>query len=245
MLDDTVFAKARSGDIRDGPFPHLVVENALDPVVYDRLARARPSYPGDPAANNRRLAIPAWMLMSLDFYDPVWRALARTHTDRRITDRVAALFANRWPAHLRGVVHRETRFGVLGRDGYDRADVLTDARIEVISAVRGQPGAHRRGHVDAPNRLFSALFYLRAPDDDSTGGGLELFRHRCVPPDRVDAFELPPESIEPVATIPYRANTLVVFPNGPFAIHGAEPRGVTPHERAYVFITAEVEEDLF
>ena len=132
MLDDTVFAKARAEDIRDAPFPHLVLEDALDPSVYDRLARTRPSYPGDPSASNRRLAIPAWMLMALDLYDPVWRALARTHTDRRITDRVAELFADRWPAHLRGVVHRGTRFGVMGRDGYDRADVLTDARLEVL-----------------------------------------------------------------------------------------------------------------
>jgi hypothetical protein len=245
MLDDTVFAKARAEDIRDAPFPHLVLEDALDPSVYDRLARTRPSYPGDPSVGNRRLAIPAWMLMALDLYDPVWRALARTHTDRRITDRVAELFADRWPAHLRGVVRRGTRFGVMGRDGYDRADVLTDARLEVISPVRGEPGTHRGGHVDTPNRLFSALFYLRAPDDDSTGGGLELFRYRGVPPDPVDAYELPPDSIERAATVPYRANTLVVFPNGPFSVHGAEPRGVTPHDRAYVFITAEVENDLF
>ena len=46
-------------------------------------------------------------------------------------------------------------------------------------------------------------------------------------------------------TIPHRANTLVVFPNGPLAVHGAELRQVTPHDRAYVLIPAEVEADLF
>ena len=89
------------------------------------------------------------------------------------------------------------------------------------------------------------MFYLRAPDDDSTGGGLQLFRYASAPPENLDAFELAPETIECVETIPYQANTLVVFPNSPLAIHGAEVRGVTSHDRAYVFITAEVENNLF
>ena len=111
--------------------------------------------------------------------------------------------------------------------------------------MHGAPGSHRRGHVDTPDRLFSALFYLRSPEDDSTDGGLEIFRYKDAPPDDLDAFELPPETIERVHTIPYQANTLVVFPNSPLAVHGAEVRDPTPHERAYVFITAEVERDLF
>ncbi len=95
------------------------------------------------------------------------------------------------------------------------------------------------------NRLFSAMFYPRPSEDDSIGGGLELFRYTGLTPDELNAFELSPETIECVATIPYRTNTLVVFPNGPRAVHGSEVREVTPHQRAYVFITAEVEKDLF
>ncbi len=245
MLEDTVFAKARNEDIRLEPFPHLVVEEALDWAQCERLLWTRPPYPGDPSASNCRLPIPAWMLMSLEHYDPVWRDFARAHTRPEITFYLAEVFAEHWPQHLPNLAPGATRFGVLGREGFDQADVLTDARLEIMSPVHGSPGSHRRGHVDTPDRLFSALYYLRAADDDSTGGGLELFRYTGVPPDRLDTFELSPETIECVETIPYRANTLVVFPNGPLTVHGSEVREVTPHERAYVFITAEVEKDLF
>jgi hypothetical protein len=37
----------------------------------------------------------------------------------------------------------------------------------------------------------------------------------------------------------------VVFPNSPLAIHGSEPRGYSERDRAYAFITAEVEKSLF
>jgi hypothetical protein len=245
MIDQTVFAKARPVDVRLKPFPHLVVEEALARDRYDALVRSRPPYPGDASASNRRMAIPAWMLMSLEFYHPLWRNFARLHCEPAIYCRVAELFAAHWPGHLPDLPCGATRFGVLGRDTFGAAKVLTDTRLEVTSPVHGAASSHRRGHVDTPNRLFSALFYIRTPEDDSRGGGLELFRYRQGLPDQLDAFELPPASIELAATIPYHANTLVVFPNSPFAIHGAELRQVTAHDRAYVFITAEVEADLF
>ncbi len=62
MLEDTVFATARKKDIRLEPFPHLVIEEALDWAHYKRLLRTRPPYPGDPTASNRRLPISGWML---------------------------------------------------------------------------------------------------------------------------------------------------------------------------------------
>ena len=55
--------------------------------------------------------------------------------------------------------------------------------------------------------------------------------------------EIGADEIEPVATVPYGANRLVLFPNHPHALHGVTPRPPTRHERAYVFITAEVAED--
>ena len=245
MIDQSVFAKARPADVRPEPFPHMVIEEALARDHYDALLSSRPHYPGDHSISNNRQALPAWMLMSLELYHPLWRDFARLHCDPAVYYRVADLFAAHWPAHLPDLPRETTRFGVVGRDTFEAAEVLTDARLEVTSPVHGRASSHRRGHVDTPNRLFAALFYLRAPADDSRGGGLELFRYRQAQPDELDAFELPLDSIELVVTIPYQANTLVVFPHSPLAVHGAEVRQVTPHDRAYVFITAEVEGDLF
>ena len=150
-----MFANATNENIRLEPFPHLVVEDALDRAHYERLLRTRPRYPGDPLSSNVRMPIPAWMFMSLEHYDPVWRNFAMAHTRPEITHHIAELFAEHWFQHLPNLAPGMTQFGVLGRDGFDQADVLTDARLEIMSPVHGTPGSHRRGHVDTSNRLFS------------------------------------------------------------------------------------------
>ena len=87
---------------------------------------------------------------------------------------------------------------------------------------------------------------MRHPDDDTDGGGLVLYRWReGAPTTFADDLELSPDRVEPVVTVPYAPNTLVVFPNSPWALHGAEVRAATTFERAYAFLTAEVDHNLW
>ena len=45
--------------------------------------------------------------------------------------------------------------------------------------------------------------------------------------------------VEPVGTIPYRRNRLVVLVNTPASLHGVSPRGVTSVPRRYINILGE------
>lgn len=247
----SVFDRLTPADIRLDPFPHIVKEDALDAALCARLIATRISYETLAGAagsqgSNRRLAYNAAAMLTPDFIDASWKAMARIHTRREVTLRVAELFAEVWPEHLPSLEWlREASWGMFGHDLQSSAEVLCDARLELIGPSNGPPWSHRAGHVDTANRLFSALYYLRAPDDDTTGGGLDLFRYRGNRPSNLNVFEFEDEQIEKVTTVAYKANTLVVFPNSPLAIHGSEPRGPSARDRAYVFITAEVERDLF
>lgn len=244
MLDRTAFRKARKENVRTSPYPHMVIEDALDPDFYQALARSRPPYPGNASVSNRRMAVNAWVIMTTGVYGEAWTEFARLHTQPDIHYRVMDLFKGHLADTLPRLPRDTTRWGVLGLDRWDTADALTDARLETISPAHAV-GSHRRGHLDTPNRLFSALLYMRADDDDSIGGGLDLFRWKNGPKGRLDVFEMSPHDIEHVTTVPYRANTLVIYPNSMFALHGSQERQPTPHDRAYVFITAEVQNDLF
>ena len=156
----SVFDRARPGDIRTDPFPHIVLENALDSALCARLVETRLTYESLAGALARRgLGEPS----------------ALRHPRARHTSR------------CRCAERRQAR-------GYRPVAWPT----LVTSA----------GHVVTGNRLFSALYYLRAPDDETTGGGLDLFRHKGPVPDDLDQFELPPEAIETVTTVPFAANTL-------------------------------------
>lgn len=67
-----------------------------------------------------------------------------------------------------------------------------------------------------------------------------MFRWRNGPITEFDCFQLPDEAVELVTTIPYRANQMVIFPQGINALHGVGLRQPTPHTRQYVFISAEL-----
>mmetsp|Transcript_2275 Transcript_2275/g.3612 ORF Transcript_2275/g.3612 Transcript_2275/m.3612 type:complete len:226 (-) Transcript_2275:110-787(-) len=180
-------------------------------------------------------------------YSSEWVAFAERHTRADITHGIRKLFGEYWP-HPEPP-NKSTAFGLFNHNSFsNNITVLCDSRLEVISPpglLMG--GSHRGPHLDTANRLFSALLYFRHDNDNSTGGGLDLFTWKNIStrPKHLDIFQFPQDLVQLHTSIPFRSNTLVAFPNHPDAIHGAAFRGPTNFDRAYVFITAEVEHNLF
>lgn len=253
MSVPTVLDRVRPDDLRLEPFPHLVVTDALPQDFYDRLQATKPDFglraKAAHARENQRIIFSADLLLGSPLVDAVWKAFIEAHTTRAFFDRALALFGASLPAHLDAWLkdHSEPRTGLLNRDGFGTADLVTDCRAEFMTPVRTRPSAHRRGHLDLPNRLYSGLFYMREPEDDADPPGhLELFTWADgTPGGRLDRHEIPDAELRPAGTVPYAANTFVLFPNSPFALHGAGMRGPSACVRSYVFITAEIERDLF
>jgi len=246
-----VLSRAAPSHLRHAPFPHLVVQEALDPRAYSALAASFPAIETltgrracEDLASNRRYSTPAWPLMLREDVAPIWKMFLQQHVSQAFLDAVFTIFAGCWDQGLLDMLDRgDRKAGLLYRDSHQEFRVLADARVEINSPVRGPASSPRGAHLDAPNRLFSGLFYLRDGDDDSVGGELELFRWASRPSEALDVFELPAHAVERVATIPYRPNQLVLFPQSVFALHGVGIRQPTPHIRRYVFITAEIEDD--
>ncbi|WP_298327482.1 2OG-Fe(II) oxygenase [Asticcacaulis sp.] len=245
----------KNDDIRLTPFPHVIVPNALPEADYAALCDSFPPFSrigwatNNPILpNNRRFALPAANILSAEDMPACWKHFVELHSSPDFLAAVAALFQDHWPRDMLAALggsltgHSTGRLNLSG-DDHDRARIRQDARIEINTPVRDRASCVRGPHLDTPNRLFSGLFYMRAAEDDSVGGELLLYRWREQPIMAFDAYELPPHSVEEVARIPYRANQLVLFPQGMNAIHGVAPREPTPHCRRYVFITAELGQD--
>lgn len=254
-MKGTILENAGRAQILRAPFVHAVIDDALDPALFDTLKACRPTMAGQngvsgldgqvPAKGNVRIPISAKLFRDLEFYPTRWREFATRHIKADIYFAIRALFGDLWPENQPKLVEGQSRFGLLGADDFENHDVLCDARLELISPG-GVSGSHRRAHLDAPNRLFSALLYFRNDDDDTKGGGLDLFAWKNGPvPKAKSAFELGDDTVRRVVTVPYKANRLVIFPNCINALHGAEPRDASIHERAYMFITAEMQNDWF
>lgn len=115
-------------------------------------------------------------------------------------------------------------------------DVRGRATLSLNTPVREQTSV-RGPHVDSMHKCYVGLFYLRHPDDQSTGGDLELFRwktgrQRTRWPGRISA-----DDVEIIETVPYRPNTFVVFLNTSDAIHGVSVRSESEVPR-YLVVTS-------
>lgn len=251
----TDFASVLDGrtpaDVRTEPFAHIVVDNALPAAAYDALASSFPSFrevgwDGTPPSN-QRFARSTFLYEILDTVPDCWRAFGARHTSRTFLRQVYALFKGHWTpaAEAEWARLESATLGLFMRD--PDADIQCDARAELNTPVTDAPSSVRGGHLDTANRLFSGLLYMRPDGDDTPGGDLCLYRPAAGmdPRARKNAFAFDSEELVEAARVPYAANRLVMFPNSPAAIHGVTPRPLTPWQRNYVFITAEVGTDLF
>ena len=247
----SVLDSVTPADVRTEPFPHVIVDHALPPDSYAELAGSFPSFAqvgwDGPAPSNQRFAMSTFLYHILDTLPDAWRRFGATHTSRDFLRQVHLLFARHWTPAAEAVWQRldTATLGLFMQD-HD-ADIQCDARAELNTPVTDTPSSVRGGHLDTANRLFSGLLYMRPDGDDTPGGDLCLYRPAAGidPAQRKNAFAFEPHELVEAVRVPYGANRLVLFPNSPAAIHGVTPRPVSPWQRNYLFITAEVAEDLF
>ena len=234
--------------IHRDPFPYAVIENALPQDYYRALAASFPSptfIAGDGELENNEV----YRQSARDTIDDpevpkIWQEFIRYHCSPEFFREFAAVWevdvAAGHKRLLRNIGRSLRDFSVdirhAGRENNanNRAhDVVLDTQFCINSPVN-QVSSVRGPHTDSPFELFAALLYFRPEDDDSSGGDLELYTlkrgHFPLPkPTRID-----PRHVDCVATVPYRANTLVMFINTPASIHGVTPRSVTEISRRYI-----------
>ncbi|CAO3363299.1 2OG-Fe(II) oxygenase [Azospirillum melinis] len=239
-------------DVRTDPFPHIVLSDVLDADTHRALTAGFPEFaqigwanPRRKPGSNCRYQLSAWQIMNHPSLSRPWKDFVRRHSSPEWFAEVVALFRDHWPDDLKRALGGDLlghEMGLALRDDFARARILMDARAEINTPVTGPPSSSRGAHLDTPNRLFTCLYYLRRPEDDTPGGDLELFRWKNGMVVSLDGFEVPADAVERVAVIPYSANRMVIFPQGLHALHGVGIRQTTPHTRQYVFISAEIAE---
>jgi hypothetical protein len=251
---DSVLARASPADVQLEPFPHVVLRDVLDDALCDRLIAEFPPLDamvgGKPDDSNTRLYYRGLTAMHDPALSPLWRETIETHVSQLFLRQLTGIFG---ASILATYPDFEQRFGALDalraglryRDTFEHADVLLEAQPSANTPVTAEPSSVRAGHLDNPNKLFVGLFYLRHPDDDSVGGDLELYRYRAGQRPVFHGHEIADRYIEPVQTVRYEKNVLLVFLNSPAALHGVTVRELTPHTRLFLNLNAEVKEALF
>ena len=240
----------KDGDIRAEPFPHVCSTAALRPGHYRKLAETFPDVvaacPELLTKNNSGEAFSALEAREGGFLSPAWREFIDYHYSRAFYLDVIRLLGDQ----MRKVhPHLEAQLGkplesltVAPRPTPGNADVLVECQFCINTPVR-KVSRVRGVHVDSPKKLFNALLYMRLDEDDVAGGDLDLCRFRDKP--RFQQVSVPDEAVEIVDHVPYRANTLILIINSPFALHGVTPRRPTHHIRRYFNFLAELRQPIF
>jgi 2-oxoglutarate-Fe(II)-dependent oxygenase superfamily protein len=179
---------------------------------------------------------------------PLWREMVARQVSQAFLDELLAIFgesiAQTYPSLARSFAEAPPRAGVRWSDTFETADVLLEAQPAANTPVAQVATSVRAGHLDNPNKLIVGLYYLRRPEDDSSGGDLQLYRYATRRP-VFEGHEISNRQIELVKTIPYEANTLVLFLNSRDSLHGVTPRQPTPWPRLFLNLGTELDSGLF
>ena len=117
------------------------------------------------------------------------------------------------------------------------AEVRLDCQFVMNTPVT-KKSTVKTPHIDLCDKIFSALFYMRDPRDDSTGGDLDIYDWRREP--RFIKHRTLNRDVELVKTVTYQANSYLCFVNSAQAVHGVSPRDLTQVPRRYINFIAEL-----
>jgi hypothetical protein len=245
----SLLGKASHVDIVHQPFPHLVVRNALDVELADRLLTEIPPVStlarGQAFGSNVRITYPHRLWNEDPSVSPTWKRFLNEHLSQTFLDGMMSLFGS---ALKRLHPRFEARCGRLDRlraglrcDQFDRADVILDAQICANTPVLDKASSVRGVHVDSPRKLFTGLYYLRHPADTSNGGDLQLYGPRRGSSLRWLGRVTSTDHFDLCRTVRYEHNTLVLFLNSIDSVHLVTPRSPTPYPRLLVNLVGEVQ----
>lgn len=253
----SVLQNVRRSDIVTDPFPHVVVRDALPAALCDALIAQYPSTAavgGDEAQSNSRWSMTTHDALASPEVPEVWKAVCRYHASpaffKEVVDVFGANIVSRYPqAFPEENKLRALRLGVRNADTFDTCDLLLDAQLAGNTPATDASSV-KTIHIDSNKKLITGLFYLRTGDDNSFGGDLDICRFRndlsaAQYARRYNGMFVDESITERVMRVNYESNVLVMFVNGPDALHGVTVREPTAHRRLFMNLVGEVDFKLF
>ena len=252
----SVLGTASSANIFLDPFPHMVVENAIDDKIVDQLIDEIPTPEilanGQDLGSNNHFVWDYVVSHKSDKISNLWKEFLGIHVDRSFYEEVIGFMGEHMNT-LNPIIEEKSGHledlttGIRKVDTREDFDLMLDAQVFVQTPVVGKPNSYRIGHLDGPNKLFNGLFYLRLPGDDSVGANLEMCKLTG------DSFKMHNKNrkliedkyLETAKVIPYKANTFVLIPNSIQSIHRVQVRQKTKWPRYYMNVLADFNYHLF
>lgn len=243
----SVFGNAGPDEVADTPFPHLVRVNVFPTEQYEEFASTFPSVATilrerTDTQGNAAARLPSRMVLDNPAISPSWRAFFAYHTSTAFWNDIVRVFGTRLRQAFPGLEDKVGRpmseWRVVPRGSRQNYDVKLDCQF-VVNTPGQALSSVKTAHVDQASTIFSGLFYMRVPGDDTKGGDLDLYRWTRTPRFFGPRMALPTD-VSWEKTVSYAANTFACFINNAAAVHGVSPRAPSKIERRYINLIAKV-----
>ena len=244
-------------DVKNSPFPYLVIKDILPRSLCDQLIAEYPKLEEigvDHKANNKRWSYCAKDVAQNSQITESWKQVIHYFSSdvfyhelvNLLGDSVSALYPKRFPDKKS---LGNLRPGIRKVHDYNEKDILLDAQICGNTPVT-EAMSVRTNHVDSPLKLISGLLYLRTDDDDSVGGDLELrkFKSNYSQSKKTATYQgvyVDSSHTEICDVVNCEKNVLILFVNSIESFHGVSPRLPTQHNRIFINIVVTVQKPLF
>lgn len=230
-------------DIILDPCPYFAIRNALPEPVYAQLVS---EYPEAHMMQGPKTHFQARRYRQHEFVpgtvSRLWQDFVDYHNSVEYKNRVLDLFE---PALQR--YYPDLMPSLQAAPTTPRHSALPGAvEMEVQFVLNGiQPETVRTIHLDNSRELFAGLLYMRRPEDVSTGGDIHVYRKLVSHPTYTGIREVDPTQVVSAGSVPYQANTMILFLNTADTLHGVTPRLNANCVRRYVNIDAHQDRKLF
>ena len=242
--------KIVTGGFNPEPYPHKILESALDEDFYDRLETAFPKaetvYGNNRVVNNKAYLLGATETLEHRDVDPVvksfFKNVATPEFFRGLLTAVAPHTRKLCPGFEDRLGVRIEEGTLSLRDSGEKTDFYFDVQIGVNSPVLHRSRV-RAIHVDRQVKVLNALLYMRHRDDDVDGGNLEMYRWKGAR--QFEGVSVAEDQAIAMASLTYQPNTMLLFGNSLDSLHGVTPRAETKIVRRYINFLLESREPLF
>lgn len=217
------------------PYPHFVIEDALPQNIYEQLEKEWPkeqllsTEPFDSGICHR---LKADEMLKPGKVSSIWKEFTEYHTSIEFYKEMTEVFGELIP-HVDDLT--------LSPRGWDTGNdkIGTDCQTVMHKPI---DFSSRTAHIDNPREIYAALLYMPYKEDQSTGGEFQIHETyaEITEVNKNGGREVNEKAGKIVKTIPYKANTLVVFCNNSSkCVHSVSARRDAVLHRRSVNIIAE------
>ena len=237
--------------LRTNPYPYFIIDDALPIDLYNKLNNDFPKYEKI-IENNRGLTdyqentayrYNAAQSMLDNSVTEDWKNFINYHTSHEFTDELFEIFLEQIQNIYKVGKDKLPNKNNTGVRFKDKSFFSTDCQFVINTPTSGETTVIEP-HLDNPKEFYAALFYMREPDDVSTGGSLTTHAFKDKP-SFYGKSRVREEKVNLVEEIEYKQNRLAVFLNTPLSIHGVTKRSKTDSYRKYMNIIGEFNNELF